>query len=87
MEGNGPAWGTAFPSHVALASRDPLAADTLATKIMGFDPKRVLYLSSMNEAGMGQGDLDKINVIGTPLDQCLYKYKPNEKMAELYDIK
>jgi uncharacterized protein (DUF362 family) len=86
MEGNGPAWGTPFPAHVALASRDALAADTLATKIMGFDPKRILYLAAMNEAGMGQGELDKINVVGAPLDQCLYKFKPNEKMAELYDL-
>jgi uncharacterized protein (DUF362 family) len=87
MEGNGPAWGTAMPARVALASLDALAADTLATKIMGFDPKRVLYLASMNEAGMGQGDLDKILVSGTPLDQCLCHFKPNEKMAELYGLK
>jgi uncharacterized protein (DUF362 family) len=87
MEGNGPAWGTPIPAHVALASCDALAADTLATKIMGFDPKRILYLEAMNEAGMGQGDLDKINVVGTPLDQCLCKFKPNEKMAELYNLK
>jgi uncharacterized protein (DUF362 family) len=87
MEGNGPAWGTPFPARVALASRDALAADTLATKVMGFDPKRVLYLAAMNEAGMGQGDLEKINVIGTPLDQCLCKLKPNAKMAEVYNLK
>jgi uncharacterized protein (DUF362 family) len=87
MEGNGPAWGTAMPARVALASLDAVAADTLATKIMGFDPRRVLYLASMNEAGMGQGDLDKIFVSGTPLDQCLYHFRPNEKMAELYGLK
>jgi len=86
MEGNGPAWGTAIPAHVALASLDAVAADTVATKIMGFDPKRVLYLASMNEAGMGQGDLEKIIITGTPLDQCLYKFKPNEKMAEVYGL-
>ena len=86
MEGKGPAWGTPFDSRVAIASQDALAADTLATKIMGFDPKRVLYLSAMTEAGMGQGDIEKINVLGTPLDQCLYKFKPHEKMAELYKL-
>ena len=86
MEGKGPAWGTPFDSRVAIASRDALAADTLATKIMGFDPKRVLYLSAMTEAGIGQGDIEKINVLGTPLDQCLYKFKPHEEMAELYKL-
>jgi uncharacterized protein (DUF362 family) len=86
MEGNGPAWGTALPARVALASLDALAADTLATKIMGFDPRRVLYLASMNEAGMGQGDLDRISVFGTPLDQCLCHFKAHDKMAELYGL-
>jgi uncharacterized protein (DUF362 family) len=86
MEGNGPAWGTPFSSKVALAGRDALAVDTLATQVMGFDPKRVLYLKAMNEFGMGQGDLDKIRVEGTPLDQCRYKLKPHEKMAELYKL-
>ena len=86
MEGNGPAWGTPLKTGLALASLDAVAADTVATKIMGFDPKRVLYLASMNEAGMGQGDLDKIRVVGTPLDQCLYKFKAHEKMTELYGL-
>jgi uncharacterized protein (DUF362 family) len=86
MEGNGPAWGTPLKARLALASLDAVAADTVATKIMGFDPKRVLYLASMNEAGMGQGELDKISVTGTPLDQCLYKFKAHEKMAELYGL-
>ncbi len=86
MEGNGPAWGTPFQSRVALASLDPVAADTVATKVMGFDPGRVLYLSSMAEAGMGQGDIRKMKLIGTPLDLCLYKFKAHEKMAELYKL-
>jgi len=84
IEGNGPAWGSPIASKVALASRDPLAADITATRVMGFDPKTVNYLMAMAEAGMGQGDYDKIQLLGTPLDQCITKYKPNERMAELY---
>ena len=86
MEGKGPAWGTPIMSKVVLASRDPLAADIIGTTIMGFDPKRVNYLMAMSEAGMGQGDFGKIKLIGTPLDKCLMKYKPNETMAELYKL-
>jgi len=86
MEGNGPMSGTPFDSRVAIASLDALAADTVATKVMGFDPKRIIYLSAMNEAGMGQGDLEKINILGTPLDQCLYHFKPHEHMAKMYGL-
>lgn len=86
MEGNGPISGTPVDTHLALASMDPLAVDSLGTKIMGFDPTQILYLSSMNEAGMGQGDLDKINVIGANVNECLFKFKPNEAMIEPYGL-
>lgn len=86
MEGKGPAWGTPFDARLAIASRDAVAADTLATKVMGFDPQKINYLAAVNEAGMGQGDLEKIKVLGTPLDQCLYHFKVDEKTAEIYKL-
>ena len=86
MEGNGPISGTAFDSRVALASRDALAADIIATKVMGFDPQRVGYLSAMAQAGMGQADFEKINILGTKLNQCLYHFKPERKMKRFYGL-
>ncbi len=84
MEGNGPVSGTPVDSRVAVASVDPLAADVTAMRVMGFDPKRILYLTSMAQAGMGQGDYDKITLLGTPLEQCLCKFKPARQMIEPY---
>ena len=75
MEGDGPSRGTPVDSRIALASVDPVAADTLAARLMGFDAKKILYLSSMAEAGMGQGNLDKIKVLGNRVDQCSYRFK------------
>ena len=86
MEGNGPTNGTPVDSRVAVAGLDALAADTVSAKVMGFDPKQIMYLSAMNEAGLGQGDLDKVNIIGMPLDQCLYHFKPHDYMAKLYGL-
>jgi hypothetical protein len=83
MEGNGPVGGTPVDTRIALASLDPLAMDVLATKLMGFDPSQIMYLTSMAEAGMGQGDLSKIEVLGTPAEQCQFHFKPNERMIEL----
>jgi uncharacterized protein (DUF362 family) len=84
MEGDGPAWGTPLEAKVALASTDALAADTVATQVMGFDPRRILYLRAMREGGLGQGDLEKITLLGTPLAQCLYKFRINKRLADIY---
>jgi uncharacterized protein (DUF362 family) len=86
MEGNGPGSGTPVDTKMALASRDPLAMDMLATKLMGFDPTRIMYLTSMAEAGMGQGDLSKIDVLGTPPDQCQHHFKGHRKLIEPYGL-
>jgi uncharacterized protein (DUF362 family) len=86
MEGKGPAWGTPVDSRVVLAGRDPVATDTLATRVMGFDPRKVGYLAAMAEAGMGQGDLAKITVLGTPVEECLFHFKLDDKTAEKYGI-
>jgi len=86
MEGNGPVGGTPVDAKVALASLDPLALDTFTTKIMGFDPAKVPCLTAMAQAGMGQGDLTKVQVLGTPADQCQFKFKPNEKIIESYGL-
>jgi uncharacterized protein (DUF362 family) len=86
MEGNGPGNGTPVDAKLALASTDCLAMDCLATKLMGVDPAQILYLASMGQAGMGQTDLSKIDVLGTPADQCQYHFKLARGVAEAYGI-
>ncbi|MGI5826710.1 MAG: DUF362 domain-containing protein [Patescibacteria group bacterium] len=43
MEGNGPVHGTPVNLGIALASVDPLSADIVATRIMGIDPREIIY--------------------------------------------
>ena len=75
MEGDGPSRGTPVDSHIAFASVDPLAADVLGARLMGYDSKKIMYLSAMTEAGMGQGNLDKIKVLGDRVEDCSYRFK------------
>jgi uncharacterized protein (DUF362 family) len=86
VEGNGPAWGSPIASRVALASLDAVAADVTGTRVMGFDPRIINYLNAMAETGMGQGNPDKIEILGSSLEKCIMNYKPHERMAELYKI-
>jgi uncharacterized protein (DUF362 family) len=75
MEGDGPSRGTPVDSRIAVASVDPLAADVLGARLMGFDSKKILYLSAMTDAGMGQGNIDKIKVLGDRVENCSYRFK------------
>jgi len=86
MEGKGPVGGTPVDARLALASRDPLAMDMLATKLMGFDPGKIMYLTSLAEAGFGQGDLARVNVLGTPAEQCQYHFQPHPRLVEPYGL-
>jgi uncharacterized protein (DUF362 family) len=86
MEGNGPVGGTPVDMRISMASLDPLALDTLATRIMGFDPSQILYLSSMQMAGMGQGDPEKIRAIGPPLENIQRNFRPSTGMMEPYGL-
>ena len=52
----------------------------------GFDPGKIMYLTAMAEAGMGQGDPDKIKVVWTPIEQCQHQFKPHERMIEPYNL-
>jgi uncharacterized protein (DUF362 family) len=86
MEGNGPVGGTPVDMRVSMASLDPLALDTHAARAMGFDPTQILYLSAMNEAGFGQGDADKIQILGPALEDIQKSFQPSTRLIEPYGL-
>ncbi|MFN7996214.1 MAG: DUF362 domain-containing protein [Bryobacteraceae bacterium] len=75
MEGNGPASGTPVPSRVAIASTDYIAADRVGVEAMGIDAKWVGYLNFCGQFGVGQFDLEKIDVRGEKLASIRKKYQ------------
>lgn len=62
MEGEGPVEGSAVPMGVILAGSDPVAVDTVAASLMGFDPQAIGYLRLLGEQGLGMNDMAKIDL-------------------------
>ncbi len=62
MEGNGPTAGSLVPMHLAVASRDFLAADSMMTRLMGFDPKEIGYLHYCHQKGLGKMELVDLEI-------------------------
>jgi uncharacterized protein (DUF362 family) len=77
MEGAGPTLGKPVDLKIAVASTDFIAADSVGARIMGFDPEAVGYLHHAVAAGLGQGSLDQIRILGERLEGCICPFEPH----------
>ena len=75
MEGNGPVSGTPVAHRIAVASTDFLAADRVGLECMGIDAGWPGYLNYAWQAGLGQYDLAKIDVVGQKIADVKRKYR------------
>jgi len=75
MEGNGPMSGTPVGHRIALASTDFLAVDRVGLECMGIDASWPGYLNYAYQAGLGQYDLTKIDVVGAKIAEVQKKYR------------
>lgn len=63
-EGSGPLKNTPVDARIIIAGRDIVAVDTVAATFMGFNPDKIPHLSLAHSAGLGEGDLEEIKVVG-----------------------
>jgi uncharacterized protein (DUF362 family) len=74
MEGDGPVDGSAVEMRVAIASADPVKADGLGARLIGFEPEEVGYLNYLqNEENMGEYSLE--NVSGEDINQLKKQFR------------
>lgn len=59
-----------------LASRDCVAVDTTAARIVGQDYRDIPYLVSAYEQGLGQANAAAITLLGPPLDELRMEWEP-----------
>src|SRR5262247_4082276 len=63
-DGPGPRCMVPYVKNVILASRDQVAIDAVAARLMGFDPLTIRYIRLAHEAGLGVGDVRAIELVG-----------------------
>jgi len=69
MLGTGPSKGVSVRSNFVMASFDPVACDTIAARLLGFRPQGVSYLYKCIKNGIGEGNIENIEVKGYKLIQ------------------
>lgn len=84
MEHNGPISGTPVDHHVAVASTDWVAADSVGAQLMGFDPHKIGYMVFCAQAGMGAIDADQMEILGPPISELARSYQPHDAIEKQY---
>jgi len=73
LEGDGPniPLGKAKPLGLIIAGQDGLAVDAVCAAVMGLDPKKVKHLRLAYEKGLGNWDLNTIEIRGETLESVV----------------
>lgn len=82
MEGDGPTRGDPVSLGVAIASTDALAVDRVACEIMGVDFHSVGYLHYCAEKGLGEAELNRIEVLGERVSDCVRPFRLHHRVSE-----
>jgi uncharacterized protein (DUF362 family) len=82
MEGNGPMFGTPVDHRVCVVSTDWFSADRVAVELMGVDYAKVGYMNYCAQTGLGDPDLNKIEIIGESISNHIKPYKLADNMDE-----
>jgi len=64
MEGNGPSAGAPIHLGFLAASADAIALDVVLCRTLGLDPRNVMHLAAVRQAGLGLQDWGQIEVGG-----------------------
>jgi uncharacterized protein (DUF362 family) len=82
MEGNGPRLGTPVDHRVCVVSTDWFAADRVAVELMGIDFAKVGYLNYCAQTGLGEADLNKIQIVGESISSHVKHYKLHDNIEQ-----
>ncbi len=85
MEGEGPQHGRPRHTGLIMASRDCVALDSVASTLIGFNPLEILTVRNAAARGLGEGELDAIDIAGERLDDVSVDYeKPSGRQIDIH---
>lgn len=67
MIGTGPSGGVPVHTGLVVCGTDPVAADTIGARLLGYKPQAVGYLYDCIRSGLGEGNTDNMNIAGLSL--------------------
>jgi uncharacterized protein (DUF362 family) len=74
MIGTGPLGGHTFETGLVIASTDPLAADVVGARLLGFTPQAVRHLWEAARLGVGESDTENMTFPAMSLQQAIESF-------------
>ncbi len=71
MIATGPLAGHAVETGIVIASRDPLAADTVGARLLGFHPQAVRHMWEAERLGLGTTDLQRMDFPAMSIEDAI----------------
>ncbi len=68
-----------IPANVFLVSRDAVAVEAVGAALMGMNPEKMPILQEALQRGLGESNLDKINIVGNGFEEIQDKIKQRKK--------
>jgi hypothetical protein len=80
-DGAGPRTMVPKVKNIILASADSVAIDSIAAKIMGFEPLSIPYIRIAHERGLGTGDPEEIEVVGEDIREMDFAFRSKKSFV------
>ena len=68
--------------NTLLVGRDAVAVETVGATLAGLKPKKMPVLQEFVRRGLGEGDMEKIEIVGTPFESVKKKFASATKVLE-----
>jgi len=69
----------AVPAGVLLLGRDAVAVETVGALLAGLKPEKMRIIQEFAQRGLGEADIKRIDIAGTPLESLMDRFKEMKK--------
>jgi len=84
-DGKGPVTLNPVEKNILLASRDLVALDTIAARMMGINPESIPHIKIAGEQGLGCTDPARIEIRGDRIDNMCFGFKSRKNIVIFTD--
>jgi uncharacterized protein (DUF362 family) len=63
-------------ANILIVGRDAIAVEAVGAAIVGNDPEKIPIIKQAMDRGLGEGNIGKIQILGTPIEQLKEKFRP-----------